>query len=382
MPAVVRRSPKKLQSMFSCLVVFILSISVMRGCLLSWFVYNSIAWEGPRWSGAPPVAARWRALEFLRAPAGVGGLGRWQVSGGGGRVVVLSRCVKLYLGDCYGLAQGTKDLYAYHLERFVASVGNVGVKRVTAARLRGYLGGMRRKDGGRYSAAYVDQVYRTLNTFLKWCVAEGKIKANPLERVRRPRVPRTKSPRLTMVEVGRVLAAVQRMGQGVRNLAMVCLALDSGLRRGEIADLKMGQVDLERGVVVVGGKGGDDREVPVGDVTISAMQAYMAVRPVCDANEVFVSVRGKALTVAGLQTIMYRLKSVSGVELLRWHVCRHTFSNEWLEGGGGLRQLQKVLGHRDIRTTAAIYTDPDLDLLKRCHARASPLSSLRLNGGG
>jgi site-specific recombinase XerD len=83
--------------------------------------------------------------------------------------------------------------------------------------------------------------------------------------------------------------------------------------------------------------------------------------------------------VGALQSMMYRLKERSGVSQLRWHILRHTFSNWWLAAGGGLRQLQSILGHADITMTASTYTDPDLDLLKRCHARASPFSTLDLN---
>lgn len=290
--------------------------------------------------------------------------------------MLLSRCIRSYLGDCYGLAEGTRDLYRYHLERFVAAVGDVDVEAVTPTVVRGYLGGLRRVDGKRYSAAYLDQVYRTLNTWFRWCVAERRIVVNPLQRVRRPRVPKKKSPRLTLAEVERVLDAVRTTAHAARNLAMVCLAVDSGLRRSGVRTLRVENVDLGRGVVKVLGKGGKDREVPIGPVTARALAAYLAVRPACKCVRVFVSSQGRPLSVGAMQTMMWRLKERSGLPQLRWHLLRHTFANLWLDGGGGLRQLQEILGHSDIRTTASIYTSPDLALLKRCHARASPLSVL------
>ncbi len=290
--------------------------------------------------------------------------------------MLLSKCLESYLDDCYGLAEGTRDLYRSHLERFMVAVGDVEVEGVTSGVVRRYLGGLRRKDGKPYSASYVDQVYRTLNTFFRWAVAERRLEVNPLQRVRRPRVPRRKSPRLTLPEVVRVLEAVRATSHPARNVAMVCLAVDSGLRRAEVLELELGNVDLDRGVVLVTGKGGRDREVPIGPVTVEALGRYLAVRPVCNSGRVFVSSQGKALAMDAMQSMMYRLKKRAGLPGLRWHLLRHTFANVWLYGGGGLRQLQEILGHADVRTTAAIYTDPDLALLKQCHERASPLSIL------
>jgi site-specific recombinase XerD len=290
--------------------------------------------------------------------------------------VLLSTCIEDYLEDCYGLASGTQDLYRYHLERLLADAGDCEMDDLTPRAMRHWIGGLRCQDGGKYSACYLDQVYRTVNTFCKWCVLEGTLQSNPMERVRRPRVPKRKSPRLSLAEVERMLAAVRGTMHAARNLAMVCLAVDSGLRRSEILKLKVKDVDLGRGVVRVLGKGGRERVVPIGQATREALRAYLAARPASSSSRAFVISAGRPLTVDGMQTLMYRLKARAGLPQLRWHLLRHTFANLFIENGGGLRQLQAILGHSDIRTTAGIYTDPDLPELQRCHARSSPLMNM------
>jgi len=291
--------------------------------------------------------------------------------------MLLSECVEVYLDDCYALAPSTRALYAYHLERFVLEVGDRPVPEVSPVVVRSFMVGLRRRDGKEYSAAYQDQVYRTLSTFFRWSVREGAVEGNPMERVRRPRVPKRKSPRLSLEEVERLLDAVRETGRPVRNLAIVCLMVDSGLRRGEVVRLEVGDVDLDSGVVRVFGKDKKERDVPLGPVTCEALRAYLAVRPGSSSDALFVTAAGKPLTRGGLQTLVYRLKARAGLPQLRCHLLRHTFANHFINGGGGLRKLSKILGHANIRTTAEIYTDPELSELQEEHARVSPLAQLR-----
>ena len=289
----------------------------------------------------------------------------------------LSRLIKCYLDDCYGLAGGTQELYRYHLERFLSAVSDLPAAEIVPGVVRGYMAGLRRKDGGAYSPCYLDQVYRSLRTFFRWSVREGRIEVDPMERVRRPRVPRRKSPRLQLDEVVQVLEAVAETTHPERNRAMICLAVDSGLRRCEVWKLELGGLDLEAGVVRVLGKG-RERDVPIGVVTAGALRSYLEVRPTSANGRLFVTSEGEPLTLNGLQTMMYRLKEKSGLPQLRWHLLRHTFANHFIAGGGGLRHLQKVLGHSNITTTAGIYTDPELGELQAAHRRASPLSQSAL----
>jgi len=294
---------------------------------------------------------------------------------------VLSHWIARYLEDCYALAQGTRNLYAYHLQCFLDQVGDGDVAGQTRVdTLRHFLATLRRQDGQPYSPHYVDQVYRTLNTFLEWCIREGAIEHNPLRRIRRPRVPRTISPRLTLEEIDRLIEAIKHGSNPARDLAMICLAVDSGLRRNEIRTLELDHVDLQGQVVRVIGKGDKEREVPIDTFTCHALRVYLSLRPRVATKKVFLTRRGRPFTVNGIQTLIYRLKTRANLPQLRWHLLRHTFANLWLANGGGLRYLQEVLGHADIKITAAIYTNPELDELKAAHGRAAPLANRKTPG--
>jgi len=289
---------------------------------------------------------------------------------------VLASWVSRYLADCYALAPGTRALYSYHLEAFTASVGALRVESVGGDVVRQYLAGLHRRDGKPYSPYYLDQVFRSLNTFFAWIVREGGLEVSPMLRVRRPRVPQRKSPRLSLEEVERLLEAIKRGRNAARDLAMICLAVDSGLRRGEIMGLRLDGVDLERATVRVLGKGSKERDVPIGGVTVTALAAWLALRPAVAAGQVFITSGGGPFTVNGIQTMMHRLKKRAGLPRLRWHLLRHTFANHFINGGGPLRMLQKILGHASVTTTASIYLDPELPELSAAHRRASPLAQI------
>lgn len=287
----------------------------------------------------------------------------------------LLECVHEYLADCYALAKRTRGLYEWHLyrfSRFAEDNGLVHMSEVTARQIRQYLGGLRRKNGGEYSPAFLNQVYRVLNTWLKWCVQEGILEENPMDRVRCPRVPKRKSPCLSLDEIKQVLEVIRTRTQDPeRNLAMTWLMLDSGLRRGEVVGLDIGDVDLERGIARVLGKDREERFVPIGEQSIKAVRTWLEVRPGANCA-LFVNRRGERLTGNAVQLMLQRVKKkAEGVDELYAHMLRHTFANWWIRNGGSLRKLQEVLGHADVGTTASIYVSPELDDLQAEHATVS-----------
>lgn len=289
----------------------------------------------------------------------------------------LSDYIEEYLSDCYGLSPGTQNLYATHLNRLLETVGDEPIARVDASILRSFMAGLRRCDGKKYSPSFLDQVYRTLHTFFEWLVKEQVLLTNPLIRVRRVKVPKRKSPRLKLNEVEQLVEGVKTTQHAVRNLALVYLMMESGLRKGEVIGLCVSDLNFEEETVTVLGKDKEEREVPMNRETIEAVKAYLEERPDSTSQQLFLKVNGEPLTPDGLASLMHRLKAQAELPQLHCHLLRHTFANHYIAGGGSLRRLQKALGHNDVSTTAAIYTDPELAELKKEHAEVSPLARVR-----
>jgi integrase/recombinase XerD len=175
---------------------------------------------------------------------------------------------------------------------------------------------------------------------------------------RRPKLPRTLSPRETerLIE-----AAAGPTPRALRDSALVELLYGGGLRVSEAVGLERAAVDLDERLVRCVGKGNKERIVPIGRSAAEALRRYLSRgRPYLDRRlrpELFLNARGGPLTRAGAFLIIRRLAEKAGLEPERVHphLLRHSFATHLLEGGADLRSVQEMLGHADLATTQ-IYT--------------------------
>lgn len=169
--------------------------------------------------------------------------------------------------------------------------------------------------------------------------------------------------------------------RGMRDHAMLELAYGCGLRVSELVGMRLGQVNLTERVVIVLGKGGKERVVPIGKAAIRALKSYLAARAEEAARlpraarpdaALFISRLGRAMTRQGF---FKALKGwAAGEPRLRWvspHTLRHCFATHLLEGGADLRAVQEMLGHSDISTTQ-IYTHLSRSHLRKVHRTFHP----------
>jgi integrase/recombinase XerD len=178
--------------------------------------------------------------------------------------------------------------------------------------------------------------------------------------------------------------------RGLRDLAMLEMAYGCGLRVSELVSLKLYQVNLKAGVVVVFGKGGKERMVPVGGAAQRTLKQYLDKRDRMETAEegarapkrpskpspyVFLSRLHKPMTRQGF---FKALKGwAAGDRKLSWvspHTLRHCFATHLLEGGADLRAVQEMLGHSDISTTQ-IYTHLSKSHLRKVHRTFHPRAS-------
>ncbi|HEX2797676.1 MAG TPA: tyrosine-type recombinase/integrase, partial [Immundisolibacter sp.] len=165
--------------------------------------------------------------------------------------------------------------------------------------------------------------------------------------------------------------------EALRDAAMLELLYACGLRVSELVSLRIAQVDLNRGVLVVLGKGARERLVPVGETALERIETYLTKArgallggQVSDA--LFVTRRGGGMT---RQAFWHRLRHYArraGFERLPSpHTLRHAFATHLLNHGADLRAVQMLLGHADLSTTQ-IYTHVARERLKALHAQHHP----------
>ena len=233
--------------------------------------------------------------------------------------------------------------------------GGLGTaKAPELAQLSAHWAGLARASAARKASA--------VRQFLGFLAAEAIRPDNPGRELAgataaRP-LPKTLDPR----DVDRLFAALADKLAGepdartLRLSALIELLYGSGLRATELVSMPRHAVRPGRGFIVLAGKGGKERLVPIGTRAEAAVAAYAALVPV-DSRWLFASRGGKHLTRLRLYQLVKALAVDAGIppERVSPHVLRHAFATHLLEGGADLRTLQMLLGHADIATTQ-IYT--------------------------
>ncbi len=213
-------------------------------------------------------------------------------------------------------------------------------------------------------------------SFYLFLMKTGQTDINPALHVKAPKQARKLPKTLDVDQVSALLDADANSILEVRDVAMFELFYSSGLRLSELHELNVEDIDLhDKQLKVVKGKGGKSRLLPVGAKAISALQAWLKVRPPAiemQDNAVFTSVKGKRL---GNRSIQLRLKQwciKKGVtEAVHPHMLRHSFASHLLEASQDLRGVQELLGHENISTTQ-IYTHLDFQHLAEVYDQAHP----------
>jgi len=214
-----------------------------------------------------------------------------------------------------------------------------------------------------------------LRTFFNYLLREHAVQRNPGLDIRAPRSEQHLPDTLNVDDVNHLLTAGDGGMLGLRDHAMLELLYSSGLRLAELVALDLGDVDFAERMVRVTGKGAKTRVIPVGSKAITALQAWLKVRPRAPAGSeaaLFTSRGGRRLGRRAVQQRVKqwaRRKGIPGD--LHPHTLRHSFASHVLESSGDLRAVQELLGHADISTTQ-VYTHLDFQHLARVYDAAHP----------
>ncbi|NJD28640.1 MAG: hypothetical protein FIA92_10130 [Chloroflexi bacterium] len=221
---------------------------------------------------------------------------------------------------------------------------------------------------------------RTIKAFGTWIAAELDLPANPVRGVPIPRVPDQLVPSLRDHETARLIQAAAESRHPHRDLALVLLMIDTGMRLSEVASLNVADIDLIEGRCRVMGKGSRERIAPIGRRTRKALRAWIPVRRPSPAGSspLFVGRHGSRLSARGIHQLVRRLARRAGIETrCSPHVLRHSFARAFLTNGGDVFSLQRILGHspRSIQVTRR-YVELVDDDLRAVHRRVSPVDRL------
>jgi integrase/recombinase XerD len=219
-----------------------------------------------------------------------------------------------------------------------------------------------------------------LRMWFRWMARQRHILHNPASELELPRIEhRLPKAVLTVGEMERVLAQPDIQDPlGLRDRALMEALYTTGMRRLELAGLKLYDLDTERGTVTIRqGKGKKDRVIPIGDRAAAWLDKYIReARPLLvvepDDHTVFLSNAGEPFCLDHLSDLVRTY--VDAAEIGKrgsCHMFRHSMATLMLENGADIRYIQQMLGHSDLKTTQ-IYTQVSIRQLKRIHAATHP----------
>ena len=276
----------------------------------------------------------------------------------------LERCLEPTTIDWY--KHTIKPFYKYLRHKVL--VNNIEV--LTTQNLRDFFVTLRLNGNSPRTIINVMQGIKSFCTFL---VKRGYLPGNPFVNIEKPKLAKRLPEFLDENEARELLQACVNLkkfykSRWYRDIAIIALFLFTGIRKRELLNLKLRDVNLERGNIRVFAKN-KERMIPLNETVRQYLLDYLKVRPKRDnIDNVFVSTNRKdsPLTQQGLYDIFKELKTkVSFKKNISPQMLRHTFCTLMLRNGVNLRDIQLLAGHSDISTTARFYLGCDDKQLKQ-----------------
>lgn len=215
------------------------------------------------------------------------------------------------------------------------------------------------------------RVISGIHSFYKFLVYNRTIEQDPSELIDMPKKERHLPEVLSVEEIDAMIEQIDLSSpQGHRNRAIIEMLYGSGLRVSELTDLKLSDIYLDEGYMLIKGKGSKQRLVPISPESDKWFRYWLQDRCHLDikpkAGDIaFLNRNGGQLTRMMIFTIIRRLAEAAGIKkTISPHTLRHSFATHLLQNGADLRIIQQLLGHEDI-TTTEIYTHVDIHDLRR-----------------
>ena len=218
--------------------------------------------------------------------------------------------------------------------------------------------------------------------FFRWAQAEGLVEHDPAAGLKSPKVPRRLPRTLSQADASELMAAIldaaaaDESPLGRRNAAILEVLYSSGLRVAELCGLDLADIDRDRRLLRVVGKGNKQRTVPLGVPALQALDAWLARRgewlTAQSGVAVFLGERGGRLDQRVARRVVHEaMRAVPEAPDIGPHGLRHAMATHLLDGGADLRSVQEMLGHSSLATTQ-IYTHVTSERLRQVYQQAHP----------
>ena len=285
------------------------------------------------------------------------------------------RAFLTYLTTECGLSANTVNSYRRDVSRFLRFIEPSDPCEIDTERVERFLQ-LEKKRGLEVSS--VARALVAVRMFYRFLAGEGLASDAAVATIEAPKIWKKLPDFLTVQEVARLLDEPKgRSVYAVRDRAILEAFYAAGARVAEVARLKVQDLKLDLGLVLLFGKGSKERVVPLGRPAVKAIEDYLRharpklAKPASD-DTLFIGARGEQLSRIHIWRIVKKYAGLAGIRKnVHPHTLRHSFATHLLEGGADLRTVQEMLGHASISTTQ-IYTHVDRNRLKAVHRKFHP----------
>jgi integrase/recombinase XerD len=256
-----------------------------------------------------------------------------------------------------GLSQNTVQAYETDILSFLnwlTKTPNINYLNLKEDNINNYIAYLFKS---KLKSSSVNRKISSLKSLYLYLIKKNILKNSPISEVITPKKEKYLPSSMSEDEVDRLLKSPDTSNKiEKRDKAMIEMLYATGMRISELVNLKLTDVDLQRCVAKVFGKGKKERLIPFGEAALEALSDYISDRDKSVSKEIFLSNRGKKLSrVAFWQRIKIYLIRENLKNSISPHTLRHAFATHLLNRGADLRSVQLLLGHSDLSTTQ-IYT--------------------------
>ncbi len=270
----------------------------------------------------------------------------------------------------------TKDIECFS-EFIEIEFGYSDINQINYGQIRNWIVSLVEKN---ISNRSINRKISSLNTYCKFLLKIGELEVNPLAKHRALKMQKKVQVPFSETEINTVLDNLifDSSFEGFRDKLILVLFYSTGIRRIELINLKLSNVNFHNKTLKVLGKRNKERIVPLLDFTLQTMREYLAFREdllkIVDKEHLFLTKKGVKI----YETLVYRIinnyfsKASSKVKKSP-HILRHSFATHLLNQGADLNAVKELLGHSSLAATQ-VYTHNSISELKKVHVKAHPRS--------
>jgi site-specific recombinase XerD len=274
--------------------------------------------------------------------------------------------------EANGMSERTLNWHRVQSSLFIQKFSGRDVNQFDHDTLRDHVTQLRKQSKSVWTAR---AKINALIQFWLWASKRYEIK-NPMIGLRRPKIPEAKPKAIERDHLVALFNATSPDGLGYRDRAMLIFMADTGCRSAGVRGLKIADLDFSRRRAIVCEKGDRLRSVPFTKTTMRILLQWINRMP-STAIYVFCTKDGDQMGDTGIRQCFNRLAKKAGIEgRHNPHSFRHFAGREYLKNGGDLATAARILGHRDVTTTARFYAVFDDDELQDRHDKHSPLMGI------